>query len=103
MLPFLWAWHLNPVGPAIMVALFGIATVFLVFKVGKEFVSPWVGLIAASLYAVSPLVISYSRSSWNPNLVPFFSLLLLYYLWKVIDTKKISHLLYIGIALGIGL
>src|SRR5258706_4321744 len=51
MLPFLWAWNLNPVGPAIMVALFGVATVFLVFKVGKEFMSPWVGLIAASLYA----------------------------------------------------
>lgn len=96
MLPFLWAWHLNPVGPAIMVALFGIATVFLLFKVGKEFVSPWVGLIAASLYTLSPLVIAYSRSSWNPNLVPFFSLLLIYLLYK-------RKYLFAGIALGIGL
>ncbi len=103
MLPFLWAWHLNPVGPAIMVALFGIATVFLVFTVGKEFVSPWVGLIAASVYALSPLVIAYSRSSWNPNLVPFFSLLLIYLLWKVMETKKTSHLVWIGVSLGIGL
>src|SRR5690348_281638 len=83
MLPFLWAWRLNPVGPAIMVALFGIVTIGLLFKVGKDFFNVWVGLIASSLYALSPLVISYSRSSWNPNLVPFFSLLLIYLLWKV--------------------
>lgn len=100
MLPFLWAWKLNPVGPAIMVALFGIATVYLVFKVGKEFVSPWVGLIAASLYALSPLVIAYSRSSWNPNLVPFFSLLLIYLLYKA---AKPRDYIFIGICLGIGL
>jgi len=96
MLPFLWAWKLNPVGPAVMVALFGIATVYLVFQVGKDFVSPLAGLIAASLYALSPLVISYSRSSWNPNLVPFFSLLLIYLLYN----KKYF---FAGIALGIGL
>lgn len=96
MLPFLWAWKLNPVGPAIMVALFGIATVWLVFKAGKDFFNARVGLIAASLYALSPLVIAYSRSSWNPNLVPFFSLLLIYFLHK-------RKFLFAGIALGIGL
>ncbi len=96
MLPFLWAWQLNPVGPAIMVAIFGIATVWLVFTVGKDFFDPVVGLIAASLYAFSPLVIAYSRSSWNPNLVPFFSLLLIYLLKK-------QKLLWAGIVLGIGL
>jgi 4-amino-4-deoxy-L-arabinose transferase-like glycosyltransferase len=103
MLPFLWAWKLNPVGPAIMVALFGIATVYLVFKVGKEFVSPLVGLIAASLYALSPLVIAYSRSSWNPNLVPFFSLLLIYLLWLAVEKKRTSTLVWVGIVLGLGL
>lgn len=96
MLPFLWIWNLSPVGPAVMVALFGVATVWLVFKVGKEFAGPWAGLMAASLYALSPLVIAYSRSSWNPNLVPFFSLLLIYFLYK----KKF---LFSGIVLGIGL
>lgn len=100
MLPFLWAWKLDPVGPAIMVALFGVATVYLVFKVGKDFFSPLVGLIAASLYALSPLVIAYSRSSWNPNLVPFFSLLLIYLLGKASRTR---HYIFIGIILGIGL
>lgn len=103
MLPFLWAWNLNPVGPAVMVALFGVATVYLVFKVGREFFHPLAGLIAASLYALSPLVIAYSRSSWNPNLVPFFSLLLIYLLWLAVEKKKTSTLLLVGFVLGIGL
>lgn len=96
MLPFLWAWQLNPVGPAVMVALFGVATVYLVYITGKSFFNEKAGLFAASIYALSPLVIAYSRSSWNPNLVPFFSLLTVYLLQK----KKF---LFAGVALGIGL
>src|SRR3990172_12438389 len=64
MAPFLWLFNYNPVGPAVMVALFGIATVGLLYKFSTEFFSKKVGLIASSLYAISPLVISYSRSSW---------------------------------------
>ena len=30
MAPFLWLWNFSPVGPAVMVALFGIATIGLV-------------------------------------------------------------------------
>ncbi len=103
MLPFLWAWQLDPTGPAVMVALFGIATVFLVFLLGSELFNPWAGLGAASLYALSPVVIAYSRSSWNPNLVPFFSTLLIYMLWRTVKYPKWWHFLGIGILLGIGL
>ena len=38
-------------------------------------VLPKAALIAATLYAISPTIIVYSRSSWNPNVMPFFSLL----------------------------
>lgn len=103
MIPFLWAWHLDPVGPAIMVAIFGIATVFLVYLTGKSLFDKKTGIFAASLYAVSPLVIAYSRSSWNPNVVPFFSTLLIYLLWRLVAKKKSWDCLYIGIVLGIGI
>lgn len=84
MAPFLWLFNYNPVGPAVMVALFGIATVWLVYKIGKEFFDTVTGLIAAFLYAISPLVIAYSRSSWNPNLMPFFTLVTLYTLYRAL-------------------
>ena len=82
MAPFLWLFNYNPVGPAVMVALFGIATVWLIYKFCKDFFNAKVGLMAALLYAISPLVIAYSRSSWNPNPLPFFSLLTFISLYK---------------------
>jgi 4-amino-4-deoxy-L-arabinose transferase-like glycosyltransferase len=101
MAPFLWIFNYNPVGPAIMVALFGIVTVWLVYKVGKEFSGSMVGLTAAGLYAVSPLVVTYSRSSWNPNLMPFFSLLTLYLIYKALQKSKIKLFVISGILFGI--
>ena len=103
MIPFLWAFRLNPVGPAVMVALFGVATVFLVHKVGRDFFNFRVGLLAAGLYAISPLVITYSRSSWNPNLVPFFSLLTIWLLWQTTSKKDFRILGLIGFLLGIAI
>jgi 4-amino-4-deoxy-L-arabinose transferase-like glycosyltransferase len=101
--PFLWLFGMDPVGPAVMVALVGIATVFLVYFVGKKFFNQRTGLYAAALYAISPLVISYSRSSWNPNVLPFFSLLLIYSLYKAVEEKSWKYFLLAGFCLGISL
>ncbi len=102
MMPFLWLFRLDPVGPAVMVALFGIATVFLVYKTGRDFFDAKAGLIAAGLYALSPLVIAYSRASWNPNLMPFFCLLTIYTLWLAVAKNKLGLLFLVGFFLGIG-
>lgn len=101
MAPFLWLFNYNPVGPAVMVALFGIATTFLIYKVGKEFLGVLAGLIAAGLYAISPLVVNYSRSSWNPNLMPFFSLLTLYVLYWALRKNIFKLFILCGFLLGI--
>jgi 4-amino-4-deoxy-L-arabinose transferase-like glycosyltransferase len=102
MTPFLWLWQYDPVGPAIMVALFGIATVYLVYLVGKNFFDERAGLFAAALYAVSPLVLTYSRSSWNPNTLPFFALLTLYVLYKAVTTvRSWKYYILTGFLLGI--
>src|SRR5437867_99432 len=47
MTPFLWIFNYDPVGPAVMVALFAIATVGLVYFVGNSFFGKKAGLIAA--------------------------------------------------------
>lgn len=103
MLPFLWIFRLDPAGPAVMVALFGIATVYVVYRIGRDFFNQWVGLSAAALYALSPVVIAFSRSSWNPNVVQFFSSLLVYFLWLISKKTNIKYLIGTGIILGIGL
>ena len=99
--PFLWLFNYNPVGSSVMVALFGTATVFLVYKIGSEFFERRVGLISAFLYSIAPLVIAYSRSSWNPNLMPFFSLLTLYILYKAVAENRAKLFVLCGFLLGI--
>lgn len=103
MAPFLWLFRLDPVGPAVMIALVGIATVFLIYKVSKEFLGFKAAIFASALYAVSPLVIAYSRSSWNPNPMPFISLLTLYISYKAIESLSWKKYLGIGLLLGIAL
>lgn len=103
MAPFLWLWNFNPVGPAVMVALFGIVTIYLVYYVAKRIYGAEVGIVASGLYALAPLVISYSRSSWNPNIVPFFGILLFFLLWDVATNHNRKRLFWIGLILGIGL
>lgn len=82
MLPFLWLWQLDPVGPAVMSVLFGLATIILIYLFVKDIAGERAGLISAFLTAVSPKMIDLSRFSWNPNPVPFFSLAAVYSLYK---------------------
>jgi len=103
MAPFLWLFHLDPVGPAVMIALIGIATVFLTYKITKEFLGYKAAIFASALYAVSPIVINYSHSSWNPNPMPFVSLLTLYIAYKGLVKSSFKLFLIAGVLLGIGL
>jgi 4-amino-4-deoxy-L-arabinose transferase-like glycosyltransferase len=104
MAPFLWLFRFDPVGPAVMVALFSLATVFLVYFVGRKFFNKKTGLFAAAFYAVSPLVITYSHSSWNPNVLPFFSLLFISMIYQSIVVRHSHKYFFIaGILLGISL
>lgn len=66
---------LNPVAAAGMVAGIGVATVFLVYYLARQWFGILPGVVSALLYAISPVTLTYSRSSWNPNPAPFFALL----------------------------
>lgn len=81
--PSLLLANFSPVGPAVFIALMGIATVWLVWFIAREWFGRASGLIAAFLYAIAPVTIIYSRSSWNPNIMPFFALIAIYAMWKV--------------------
>lgn len=88
----------SPVGPAVMVATLGVATIFLIWFSGRKWFGSFAGLVAAGLYAVSPVPIIFSHSSWNPNIMPFFSLLCVYSIWKVWKENKFNWLIILGIS-----
>ena len=99
--PFLFAWRFDPVGPAYMVAIFGVATVFLLYRFLKDSVGFWPAILASGLYSSAPLIVRYSRSSWNPNPLPFFALLLIYFIYLGIKHDKIRYFLFAGACYGI--
>ncbi len=81
--PSLLVTHFSPVGPAIEVALLGVVTVALLWWIGRQWFGRAMGIVMAALYALSPTVIIYSRSSWNPNIMPLMALVTMYGIWKV--------------------
>ena len=99
--PFLAMARFDPVGPSIMVAIFGIGTVVLLFRFLKETVGFYPAILASSLYATAPLVVRYSRSSWNPNPLPFFALLMIYFVYLAISRKKSLFYFLAGACFGV--
>lgn len=98
MAPALLIANFSPVGPAVQIALLGVITVGFVWYVGRKWFNTTAGLIAAGLFAISPTVIYYSRSSWNPNIMPFFALLTIYSVWKFWHEGKCNWLIVTGLA-----
>ena len=96
--PALFIAHYNPVGPAIFIALINIATIYLIYFVAKKWFSRPVGLISSFLFAISPVVIKYSNFIWNPNIMPFFALLFIYFFFEAILQKKYKYFIYAALA-----
>ena len=98
MVPALFLAGFSPVGPAVQIAILGVATIALIWWMGRQWWGKTAGLVAAALYAVAPTVIIFSRSSWNPNIMPFFSLLCIYSIWKVYKDRKYKWLIVLGVS-----
>lgn len=103
----LWLFDYSPVGPSVQVAILGVITIFMVWYITRKWFPVkginYAGLVASLLYAISPTVIIYSRSSWNPNVMPFFALLAVYSIWKVWKEKAFKWLIVGNIALAFSL
>jgi 4-amino-4-deoxy-L-arabinose transferase-like glycosyltransferase len=103
MAPALLLANFSPVGPAIMVALFGVATIFFVWYVARIWFGKTASFVSSLLYAFSPVVIIYTRSSWNPNIMPFFALLTIFSVWKVWKEQKFKWLIILGASFALTL
>ncbi len=86
MLPFLRLSYPSPLGPVYAVAAIGVLTTYLIWRLGKEIVGETAALTAAFFYTFSAVATSYSRFSWNPNVMPLVSLLMVY--WTYLAWKK---------------
>ncbi len=72
----------GPVGMSLLMVLYGTMAVFVFYEVASLMFDKWTARLSSFLWAVSPLIIYADRVIWEPNLVPFFSVLFVYLLYK---------------------
>lgn len=98
--PALFLFNYSPVGPAIMVALLSLASLYLLWKIGRDWFDQGTGFLAALIFGLSPVAVYYSIFSWNPNIAPLFSLLSVYFLWQIWEKNKFKNFVWLGICLA---
>lgn len=91
----------NPLLPAVMFAIFGIATVFLLYYLANRMFGTPAAIAVAAMYALSPAVIRMDQTMWNPTAIPFLVTLMLFCLYKVHEDKKPAFILLTSFCLGI--
>ena len=88
-------------------ALLGTLTVYLIYRLGREQISTWVGLAAALLCTLSPWHLDLSRSAKRSVLIPLFACLVLLFLCRALrrapSARACLDLALCGAMLGLGL
>jgi len=101
--PALYLSGLSPLGPAMLIAITGALTSVLLYQIGKSWFGKLSGIMSGLMYAILPLPVVFTRNSWNPNLAPLISLLIIYCVIKIIEkpTGNKRIYLYLGGLAGI--
>lgn len=86
--PWLLLFNLNPIGPIVGVALFSSLYLIINYFVVKELIDKKTAILSTIFLSFSSVLIEFSRFSWNPNLLPLFTLLTIYFLIKSIKTGR---------------
>lgn len=85
---------------------FSVLTIPLLYLFLRKYFSVKIALTAVAVLAVSYFAIRYGRFAWNPNSIPFFSILFLYGLVGMLGKKKKENyfwLVCVAIGLGVGI
>jgi len=91
---------LDPRFAAMWFALLGTVAVAVVYRAGREFFSPAVGLLAAAMMAVSPAAVEYSRRLWGHSLIQILCPVAFYLMlrWSVGGRAKAVFWLAMAVA-----
>lgn len=96
----------SPQGIAFILSIVGILSIFLSYYVGKRIGNSFLGLSMALLTSMSPTMVSLSSQIWNPNVAPFFALLIFLVLEKIYLLKnkaKLTYFFILGVLLALNI
>lgn len=86
--PWLLLFNFQPVGLAFGVAVFSSLYLLINYFIIKDLFDKKVALISTIFLSFSAVLIDFSRYSWNPNLLPLFTLLTVYFVIKSLQKNK---------------
>jgi len=81
----------NPVYPAVFLATLGTLAVLLLYILGAKMHSRLAGIIAATIGGFSYYIATFNRWLSNPNPILLTSLLFLWSLWEIVNSKSNSN------------
>lgn len=85
----------HPASGYFVTALLGTLSILLIYLIGKNLFGQRGALISSFLYAVSLYAVGFERWAWSPNMIPFFTLLAIYGLIKLVQGKQWGLLLLV--------
>ncbi len=84
----MWLSHGWPTSVSIMIVLVESCTPVLLFLLGRRHWSQRAGLVMGWAYALSPFGVIFSAFAWNPNMIPFFSTLMLLSVFEILRNRS---------------
>lgn len=100
MLPFYWIFGADPIAGTVFQSTLSVATIPFIYLLGKRIKNVQVGLIAAFLFAISPLMVDYSRAAFNAYPAIFFSTVILFLLSGLINRFSMTKTIAMGVLTG---
>jgi len=94
--PWLLFFNNQPIGLAFGVAFFSSLYLLINYLIVKELFNNKAALISTVFLSFSSVLIDFSRFSWNPNLLPLFTLLTVYFVIKSLKTNKWYFFVLLG-------
>lgn len=85
----------------LITSLFGIASVYLIYRLGKEFFSPAIGLLAAFFLAFNFFHIRRGQLITTDIPLVFFILLAFIPIWKIATEGSRRHYIWAGVCVGL--
>ncbi len=100
MAPWLSMFHMNPIGPVVGVALLSSLFIVMAYLMIADLFDKKTALLTSTFISFSSTLIDLSRFSWNPNILPMFSFIAVYFFVKAVFTKARPFFILTGLFAG---
>lgn len=90
----------NPIVPALVQVVLGLCTLYLVYLSIRRLAGFDAAIAVMLLWAISPVLIAFDQTIWEPHLIPLFSFLFVYATIRLWDRLEYRWWIVTGVSLG---